>query len=140
MTTDSEAESRAFATTTRARYAFAGASSEIDKTLPLAPNEQVLEDGSVRLRWGFVLQRLGRVRLSESRLVLLGHYAFQADRVVEIPAGALEEVESIILGWTRLSFRTETGAGSLDFKPLALSPSFSASLQEWVARSNVRSA
>jgi hypothetical protein len=131
----SEAEPKAFAKRMRSHYAFAGTNREIDKTLPLVRNEQVLEDGSIRLRWGLVLQRQGRVRLSEPRLVVLAHYAFRADRVVEIPAGALEEVRASSLAWTRLTFRTETGPASLDFKPLALSPSFSASLQAWLARS-----
>jgi hypothetical protein len=119
-----------------ARYAFTGRSREIDKTLPLAPNEHVLEEGSVWLRWGLMLQRAGRLRLTESRLVVLGHYAFQADRVVEVPAGALESVESGMPRWTRLTFRTESGVGSLDVKPLAISPTFNASLQAWLARTH----
>jgi hypothetical protein len=93
----------------------------------------------VWLRWGVILQRVGSVRLTEPRLVVLGHYAFQADRVVEIPAGALEGVESSMLSWTRIAFRTESGPGSVDFKPLAISRTFSASLQAWLARTQLRS-
>jgi hypothetical protein len=129
-----------FAKKMRARYAFPGASREIDRTLPLAPNEAVLEDGSVSLRWGVILQRPGSLRLSESRLVILGHYAFRPDQVTEIPAGALENVEGDSLGWTRLTFRTETGVGSVDFKPRSLFPTFGVSLQAWRIRNCLRSA
>jgi hypothetical protein len=119
----------------RARYAFSGTARETDRTLPPAPGEAVLEEGSISLRWGFVLQRRGSLRLSEPRLVILGHHAFGPDRVVEIPAGDLETVEGSSLGWTRLTFRTETGVGSVDFKPVSLSPTFGLSLQAWRARS-----
>lgn len=63
------------------------------------------------LRWGVILQRPGSLRLSESRLVVLGHYALRPDQVIEIPAGALENVEGGGLGWTRLTFRTAVSVG-----------------------------
>jgi hypothetical protein len=129
-----------FARRMRARYAFSGAGREIDRTLPLGPGETVLEDGSVSLRWGVVLQRRGSLRLSGSRLVVLGHHAFRPDQVTEIPAGALESIEGASLGWTRLTFRTANGVGSVDFRPLSLSPTFGASLQAWRARSRHRTA
>jgi hypothetical protein len=117
----------------RAAYAFKGAAQEISKTLPLAADERVIEDGAIWVRWASVLQRMGAVRLTQSRLVICSHYAFQPDKILEIPAGSLTAVTRGSMGWTRLTFRTADRSSSLDFKPLALFPTFSGSLQTWAS-------
>jgi len=62
----------------------------------------------VRVRTGIGLLRLADLRLTNQRLVLVSHYAFQPDRGFEFPRGSLTRVERSGSAWT-LYYRTEQG-------------------------------
>ena len=78
----------------RASYAVAGAAAELDRTLPLAPDEQVLLQGAVRVRDGGLLALPAVLRLTSARLAVLAHRAIGADRVWDLPRGSVQDVRS----------------------------------------------
>jgi len=88
----------------RATYAFAGAAVELGRTVPLGAGEEILLHGVMRLR------RLGRLprpvvlRLTPQRLSLLLHFAFQPDRVWDLPRASVREVglvrNAVHVSWT----------------------------------------
>jgi hypothetical protein len=88
---------------TRARYAVQGAAEELSRTLPLAHDEPLLLEGGMRLR-AHGLPRPVVLRLTPPRLVLLAHYAFQPDRVLELPHAAVRSVGvdggAVAVEWT----------------------------------------
>jgi hypothetical protein len=55
------------------KYRFGGASSELEKTFPPASNETVLAEGSIRVRTGVMFRRVGELRLTNQRLVIVSH-------------------------------------------------------------------
>lgn len=77
----------------RARYAFAGAATELSRTLPLAADEPILFQGVMRLRCPGVLPRPALLRLSPARLAVLAHYALRSDRVWDLPLLVVEAVD-----------------------------------------------
>ena len=76
-----------------AKYAFRGATAALERTVPLAPNEQVLFHGVLRLRGQGPLPRPMFLRLTGPRLVLLAHFAMRPDVVWELPRTAVQAVE-----------------------------------------------
>ena len=79
----------------RAKYAFAGAREEMERTAPLEPDEDVLLHGAMRLRGVGALPRPVALRLTARRLTVLAHYAFRSDRVWELPRGAVRNAELV---------------------------------------------
>jgi hypothetical protein len=124
----------------RATYAFAGARAELARTVPVA-DEDVLFGGVMRLR------RLGRLprpvvlRLTRQRLTLLAHYAFQPDRVIDLPHASLRGVRvvgrALEVSWTAeegpctLRLTGWTGRPALD-RPLYDVESVANVLQSWL--------
>jgi hypothetical protein len=64
----------------RAKYAFAGAKAELERTAPLDPDEDVLLHGAMRLRGVGLMPRPVVLRLTAQRISVLAHYAFRSDR------------------------------------------------------------
>lgn len=88
-------ESTATGRQLKARYAFAGGATELDRTLPLAADENVLFHGVMRMHRPGRLPRPALLRLTPPRLVILAHRAFGSDRVWELPRGAVRDIELI---------------------------------------------
>jgi hypothetical protein len=78
----------------RASYAFRGVAVELERTVPLAPDESVLFHGVMRMHGIRVLPRPALLRLTPPRLVALAHHAWRSDRVWELPRTAVQEVTS----------------------------------------------
>ena len=76
----------------RAKYAFMGAAAEFTRTVPLAENEEVLLHGVMRLRRIGRLPRPVVLRLTAQRLSVLFHYAFQPDRIWDVPRASIQDV------------------------------------------------
>jgi hypothetical protein len=87
----------------RATYAFAGATTELARTAPLVPGEEVLLHGAMRLRRAGRLPRPVALRLTTERLSLLLHYALQPDRVWDVPRAAVRDVR-VRRGAVRISW------------------------------------
>ena len=100
----------------KVKYRFFGTlQRELDETFPLASDERLITEGSVRVRTGIGLRRLGDLRVTDRRLVLVSHYALQPDRGLEIPRGSLTKI--IRNGSTRtLYFKTESGEDRLSIE------------------------
>jgi hypothetical protein len=79
----------------RARYAFGGAVVELARTAPLEDGEDVLLHGAMRLRGVGVLPRPVVLRLTPQRLTVLAHYAFQPDRLWDLPRGSVQAVDLV---------------------------------------------
>jgi hypothetical protein len=88
----------------RARFAFAGASAELGRTLPLAAHEAVVFHGVMRLRSRGRLPRPTLLRLTQPRLAVLAHYAFRPDWVWDLPFAAVQTVDlvgrAVHITWT----------------------------------------
>jgi hypothetical protein len=88
----------------RATYAFAGAAVELGRTVPLRAGEEILLHGVMRLRRLGRLPRPVALRLTPQRLSLLLHFAFQPDRVLDLPRGSVRQVglarNAVQLSWT----------------------------------------
>ena len=88
----------------RATYAFAGAAAELARTAPLATGEEVLLHGVMRLRRVGRLPRPVALRLTAPRLSLLTHYAFQPDRMWDLPRASIRDVRlqrrAVHVSWT----------------------------------------
>lgn len=78
----------------RAKYEFAGATPEIERTLPLGVGEEVLLHGVMRLR-GRGLPRPAVLRLTGPRLVVLVHFAIHSDLLWELPRSAIDSVDQV---------------------------------------------
>lgn len=79
-----------------AKYAFMGPGVELERTLPLADDEQRIIEGRVVTRYarhGLIAKRRGFLRLSSERLCIVRQYGFRRDRIVEIPRGAITRLE-----------------------------------------------
>jgi hypothetical protein len=97
----------------RVRYRFLGTTEgELEETFPLAEGEKAVADGSVRVHTGMGFRRLGDLRLTNQRLVLVSHYAFQPDRGFEFPRGSITRVDRSGSART-LYYRTEQGEDHL---------------------------
>jgi hypothetical protein len=97
----------------KVRYRFLGSTQgELEDTFPIAEGEKVVAEGSVRVRTGIGFRRLGDLRLTNQRLVLVSHYAVQPDRGFEFPRGSLTRVDRSGSAWT-LYYRTEQGQDHL---------------------------
>lgn len=92
----------------RARYAFAGATTELARTVPLGAGEQVLLHGAMRLRRAGRLPRPVAMRLTNQRLSLVLHYALQPDRVWDLPRAAARDVR-LRRGAVRISSSDDAG-------------------------------
>jgi hypothetical protein len=91
------------------RYRFLGSTqSELDNTFPLAEGEKAVAEGSVRVHTGIGFRRVGDLRLTSQRLVLVSHYALQPDRGFEFPRGSITRVDRSGSART-LYYRTEDG-------------------------------
>ena len=85
---------------------------ELEDTFPLAEGEEAVAEGSVHVHSGLGFRRLGSLRLTNHRLVLVTHYAFQPDRGFEFPRGSITRVGRS--GSVRtLHYRTERGEDHL---------------------------
>jgi len=93
----------------RVRYRFLGSTQgELEETFPFAEGEKPVAEGSMRVHSGIGFRRLGDLRLTDQRLVLVIHYAFQPDRAFEFPRGSIRRVDRS--GSARkLHYRTEHG-------------------------------
>jgi hypothetical protein len=100
----------------RARYGFGGASAALGRTLPLEDGERVIVQGALRFYRGPTSGRIGYVRLSNHRLLLLGHYALRPDHVIEVPPGALRALERAGM---RLELTLARRDGGISFVSLA---------------------
>lgn len=113
------------------------------RTVPLADGEEVLLRGAMRLRQPGRLPRAVVVRLSRHRLTVLAHYAFQPDRVWELPHGSVRAVQvagrTVTVSWTSergpavLSLSTWTGRRVAPDRPLRDIAAVGGALQAWVA-------
>lgn len=105
-------ESHAGGEEIRVSYAFGGAGTELDRTLPLADGEEVVVHGVMRLRSEGLLPRPALIRLTHPRLVVLAHYAFRSDRAWNLPRTAVRTVD---LAGTevRIAWATTDGASKL---------------------------
>lgn len=87
----------------RARFSLAGASGEMERTLPLDEAERVAFSGSMRLRARGRLPRPVLLRVTPKRIGLLLHYALRPDTLFDIPHGAVTAIElgssSLDLAW-----------------------------------------
>ena len=101
------------ATRDKLPYSFSGVSADLDKAVLLAGGEQVLIQGGLQCRTGPLLNRPAVLRVSNQRIVVALHYAFQPDRLLIIPAGSLVSVRAGAK-WVKLDYRTESGTGTLD--------------------------
>lgn len=110
----------------QARYNFRGAAAELEATVPLTSDEQVLLTGVARLSSARLLPRPVVLRLTSSRLVTLTHRAFGADQVLELPRSV---VSSIVLDDDVLAVTRRNAA----------SASSVLSLQPWTGRTRVGS-
>jgi hypothetical protein len=90
------------------KYRFGGAARELEKTFPITPDETVLAEGAIRVRTWAMFRRLGDLRLTNQRLVIVSHYAFQPDRGFELPRGSITRVDRI---GSRLTLFFVTAAG-----------------------------
>jgi hypothetical protein len=103
------------------KYRLGVAASELEKTFPLASNETVLAEGSIRVRAGVMLSRLGDLHLTNQRLVIVSHYAFQPDRGFEFPRGSVTKVDRVG-SWLTLFFATATGGEDVSIEEHFLLP------------------
>jgi len=92
----------------RATYAFAGATTELARTVPLMAGEEVLLHGAMRLRRAGRLPRPVALRLTVTRLSLLLHHALQPDRVWDGPRAAVRGVR-LMRGTVRISWSDDAG-------------------------------
>jgi hypothetical protein len=92
----------------RATYAFAGATTELARTVPVVAGEDVLLHGAMRLRRAGRLPRPVALRLTARRLSLLLHYALQPDRVWDVPRAAVRDVR-LVRGTVRISWSDDAG-------------------------------
>jgi hypothetical protein len=95
----------------RATYAFAGATTELARTVPLLAGEEVLLHGAMRLRRAGRLPRPVALRLTTDRLSLLLHYALQPDRVWDVPRAAVRDVR-LLRRAVQISWSDDTGGCS----------------------------
>jgi hypothetical protein len=126
----------------RARYASAGATTELARTVPLVAGEEVLLHGAMRLRRAGRLPRPVALRLTTQRLSLLLHYALQPDRVWDVPRAAIRDVElrrgAVAISWSDdaggdagISLTGWTGRPALD-TPLGDVDAVADALTEWL--------
>jgi hypothetical protein len=94
------------ATQTTAPYAFWGLEHELKKGAPLEEGESVLLADQIQCRTSWLIRRPCFIRLTDRRLVFVLHYAFQPDRLICIPAGALLEV-TLVENWIKLCYRSQ---------------------------------
>jgi hypothetical protein len=99
----------AFGRRLRARASSAGAAAALDRAVPLAPGEQVLLRGGMRLHGTRLLPRPVLLRLTAPRLVVLAHFAFRPDQVWELPRPAIRHVE-LFKGTLRITWSDQAGA------------------------------
>jgi hypothetical protein len=93
----------------RARYSFWGGASELDKTFPLLADERINAEGRIRVRTGIMFRRPGELRLTNLRLLIVSHYAFQPDRAFEFPRGSLISIQRPDGAALRIVYRTQAG-------------------------------
>lgn len=86
-------EAESFGRQFRARYAFAGATAEMDRSAPLEPDETVLLQGAMRLRGGGLISCPVVLRLTPPRLTMLAHHAFGADQISDLPRKSVRRIE-----------------------------------------------
>jgi hypothetical protein len=97
----------------RVQYRFLGGTqSELENTFPLAEGEKAVAEGSLRVHTRIGFRRLGDMRLTNQRLVLVSHYALQPDRGFEFPRGSITRVDRSGSAST-LYYRTEYGEDHL---------------------------
>ena len=80
--------------TYKARYAFTK-TGELNKTVPLEPGESIVLEASIQSRSGRFTVGTGQLRLTDSRLLLLSHRVFSADRIAEIPRRLIRGIELV---------------------------------------------
>jgi hypothetical protein len=123
----------------RARYAVAGATTELARTVPLGPGEEVLLHGAMRLRRAGRLPRPVALRLTNDRLTLLLHYALQPDRVWDVPRAAVRDVR-LVRGAVRVAWAEDAdGDGGIRLTRLTGRPALDTSLTDVSAVADVLS-
>jgi hypothetical protein len=103
------------------KYRFRGAASELENTFPLESNETVLANGAIAVKTGILFRRLGKLRLSDQRLVIVSHYAFQPDRGFEFPRGSIARVHQVG-SWLTLFYSTAAGEAQMSIEEHFLLP------------------
>ena len=77
----------------RAVYAFRGLGEELSRTLPLGADERVIVEGTLLRYYSYLFQKVSYVRLTSDRFILLRHYAWRHDTVIEVPPRAIRKVD-----------------------------------------------
>ena len=90
---------------------------EMKRTAPLDADEVVTAEGVVRCRTSFAFQRLAYLRVSPTRICIVEHYAFRADKMLEIPRSALTGVSSGRGPWVSLDIQDAGGATDVRLRP-----------------------
>jgi hypothetical protein len=120
----------------RATYAFAGATTELARTVPLVPGEEVLLHGAMRLRRPGRLPRPVALRLTTRRLSLLLHYALQPDRVWDVPRAAVRDVR-LRRGAVRISWAVDADDAGISLTRWTGRPALDTSLGDVEAVANL---
>ena len=83
----------------RAVYAFRGLGEELSRTLPLGADERVIVEGTLLRYYSYLFQKVSYVRLTSDRFILLRHYAWRHDTVIEVPPRAIRKATAQAPGW-----------------------------------------
>jgi hypothetical protein len=75
----------------KAKYAVAGVGTELERSCPLAPGENIIRQGRVRVRRGW-RRPLGFYRITPQRLAVVSHRAFGADEIADVPRTCVAHV------------------------------------------------
>jgi hypothetical protein len=114
----------------RAHYNFGGMAQELEKTLPLEPDEKALAQGPTRRRVNFLLHSPAYLRLTDRRLAVLFHRLVGADRILEIPRGSFVSGRESA-GWLWLTYQDKDATRTLAV--LSRWPELTAALRSWTS-------
>ena len=99
----------------RARQSFRGAAEEMRQTFELAPDEDLLLTGAVRLPRRGLVSRPCLLWVTSTRVCLIKHYAFRPDRAVELFRSDISGLDS--RGGSLVLQTSVTGLKSLVLEP-----------------------
>ena len=88
----------------RAVHAFWGLGEELNRTLPLDADERVIIEGTLLRYYSYLWQKVSYARLTSHRFMLLRHYAWRPDSVIEVPPRAIQKIDRadarLEMAWT----------------------------------------
>jgi hypothetical protein len=90
-------ETKAQVRSLKARFAWS-AKGALEKTLPLESGETVLLDSDVQMKVGRHSARMGRLRLTDRRLIFMVSAMLSSGRVIEVPRSLIRGVERVMVG------------------------------------------